>query len=335
MKNGIYRILLMSALFGFIDTVFAESNSLGYKPVFDTTGYLNKNKANESLFIPMKILYENKLLPMGPNAPIDTEHLTRLALSLPVTKVPYILDIEAWKVRHDVDDFTASKSIDKYILVIDTMKKARPDLKFGYFGLPPVKGPIIETQPSQKLLNEWHHALERSRRLVAHVDVLCPECYTYFNNREAWVRYVHLTLKEAKSYGKPIYPFVWSEFMDSTPLRGQFIPRDFWKLQLDLLNKQCDGIIVWGGPDFNTHQKREWDENAPWWIETKALIYKNKQLADNPVKTDISQINRVKPSSKVNTPKKQEVIAAPVMKMTPAHQEVVKPPVKRIQIIKE
>jgi hypothetical protein len=246
------------------------------KPIFDTTKYLNKSKSNEAFFPPMTILYENKLLPHGSDF-IDTEYLRGLALSLPKSSIPYILDIESWKCGKDVDDLTASTSIDKYILVIDTMKKVRPDLKFGYFGIIPVKAPIVETMLSERSMQEWKYALARMDRLILHVDIICPEGYTYFNNQEAWTRYMNLIIKEAKTYGKPIYPFLWPEFMSSTPLKGKFIPSDFWRYQLDFVYKKCDGVIIWGGRDFTVSPtvSREWNESAAWWIETKNFILLN------------------------------------------------------------
>lgn len=245
------------------------------KPIFDATRYLHKSKSNEVFFPLIVILYEKKLLPYGSDR-IDIDHLRKLAYSLPKSSVPYILDIESWKCGKDVDDLTASTSIDKYILVIDTMKKARPDLKFGYFGIIPVKAPIVETILSEQRTKEWKHALERTHRLISHVDVVCPEGYTYFNNQEAWTRYMNMVIKEAKTYGKPIYPFLWPEFMNSTPLKGKFIPSNFWRYQLDFVYKNCDGIIIWGGRDFTVSPtvSREWDENAEWWLDAKSYILK-------------------------------------------------------------
>lgn len=254
---------------------FADTNQIN-KAIYDATKYFNKTKKNEVFFPPLVILYEKKLLPRGSDT-IDVNYLRELALSLPKSSIPYILDIESWKCGKNMDDLSASNSVDKYILVIDTMKKARPDLKFGYFGIIPVKAPIVETIPSDKNMKEWKHALERTHRLISHVDIVCPEGYTYFNNQEAWTRYMNMVIKEAKMYGKPVYPFLWPEFMNSTPLKGKFIPSDFWRYQLDFIYKKCDGVIIWGGRDFSAFPtvSREWDENERWWIDTKGYILKN------------------------------------------------------------
>ena len=275
--KGIYlSSILLYLLPGVVSPLFADVSEVK-KPIFDTTRYLHKLKSNESFFIPMIILYEKKLLPSGPGI-IDINHLRSLALSLPKSSIPYILDIESWKCGRKDDDIVASKSIDKYILVIDTMKKTRPDLKFGYFGIIPTKPPIITNTHVQVQINDWQHALERSRRLVSHVDVICPEGYTYFNDKTVWMRYMEAVINEAKTYGKPIYPFLWPEFMGSTPLNGKFIPRDFWKFQLNYVYTKCDGVIIWGGRNFAVVPavSREWDENAPWWIDTKSYILKNR-----------------------------------------------------------
>jgi hypothetical protein len=268
--NGIIVGLFSVFFLGLFSPSFTDDIVIK-KPIFDTTHYLNKPKSNEVLFIPMTILYEKKLLPYGPDV-IDTEYLRKLALSLPKSSIPYILDIESWKCGKDVDDLTASTSIDKYIIVIDIMKKVRSDLKFGYFGVIPAKAPITLSyiHPEQQRAN-WKHAIDRSRRLASHVDLICPEGYTYTNDKIEWSRYMNDMITEAKMYGKPIYPFLCPEFMKNTPLKGKFIPDDFWKFQLDFVYKKCDAVIIWGGRDFTKVPtvSREWDEDAIWWQITK------------------------------------------------------------------
>ncbi|HZF69981.1 hypothetical protein [Sulfuricurvum sp.] len=268
---SIFILLLNSALSESYADVLEVS-----KPIFDTTRYLNKPKSNESFFIPMTIIYEKKLLPHGPDI-IDKNYLRALAFSLPKSSIPYILDIESWKCGRKENDVQASNSIDKYILVIDTMKQARPDLKFGYFGIIPVKAPLTINTHSEQQMRDWKHALERSKRLVSHVDVICPEGYTYLDDKIIWLRYMEALINEAKTYGKPIYPFLWPEFMEGRSLKGRFIARDFWKVQLDYVYTRCDGVIIWGGRDFSVVPavSREWDEKAPWWIDTKLYIQKN------------------------------------------------------------
>jgi hypothetical protein len=246
------------------------------KPIYDTTGYINKNSVNRSIFIPMTILYQNMLLPKGPDT-IDTLFLTQYAQKLPYSKIPYILDIEAWNVRPNVSDYEANLYIDKYILVIKTLKEARPDLKFGYYGTLPTRDYVSQDPARGMKYQKWYHSNERLKRLAEYVDVICPDLYTHFNDVKTWKQYATAAILEARRYGKPVYPFIWPEYHDANQqLKGTYIDPQFWEQQLLLLNQMADGTIVWGGRDFTVKPtlSRIWNENDPWWAVTKSFILK-------------------------------------------------------------
>lgn len=246
------------------------------KSVYDTTGYLNKNKSNESVFIPMIILYENMLLPMGTES-IDVDFLRSYALSLPKKSTPYILDIEAWKIGSNINDAEANYNIDKYITVIKIMKKTRPDLKFGFFGVLPIRDAVRFGPPTAIEYAKWHYANIRAKRLAEYVDVICPDLYTFYNNENAWKSYAVLALNESKMYNKPVLPFIWPEFHDSnSELKNTFIDSSLWEKEVSFLFKNADGIIIWGGRNLQMHTPRIWDDKAKWWCITKELILQER-----------------------------------------------------------
>lgn len=270
--------LLMSIFYILLFASLSESYifASGFeKHIYDATGYLNKNIQNNRIFIPIKILYQDKLLPFGTEN-IEINHLVNLAKSLPKSSVPYILDIECWDIRPNTSDYEANTNMDKYILVIKTMKEARPDLKFGYFGVLPVRDYVSDKISSAEKLKKWYQANERAKKLAKYVDVICPEFYTFWNNPITWKNYAVEGMAQAKIYRKPVLPFIYPEFMESTPLKGSFIPNDFWKEQLSFLYQSSDGVIIWGGRDFTVKPtvSRIWNENDPWWIMTKSFILK-------------------------------------------------------------
>jgi hypothetical protein len=267
-------ILILYGIHLLSNSIFAGEFSV--KPVYDTTGYSDKNKTNESLFIPMKILYEDMLLPEGPNK-INIVFLTRYAQSLPSSKIPYILDIEAWKIGPTVSDSVANSNIDKYITVIKTMKTARPDLQFGFFGVLPVMDVIRPRVALRAELEQWHHANLRVKRIANYVDVVCPSPYTFYNDLNLWKNFTLFLMREAKMYGKPVLPFLWPEFMDCTPFKGQFLPVSFWEEELMFAYNHGDGVCIWGGRNLVTHEPRVWDEKAGWWSVTKRLILKDRE----------------------------------------------------------
>lgn len=243
------------------------------KPIFDAMLYDNKNINNEVFFKPIKILYDRPNV--DPNEPIDIEHFKKVAESLPKSSIPYIIDIERWNV-HGSDDEEANKNIDKYILVISTMKKVRPDLKFGYYGVLPNRDywSILSNDPRK--VYERRHINDRLKRLVPYVDVVCPSLYTFYNDSEAWKKYASEIIRQAKEYGKPVYPFLWPQYHQGgdKALKFQFIDSKFWKMQLSLVYQGTDGVIIWGAWDLSPESvnSRDWKENAAWWRATKEFI---------------------------------------------------------------
>lgn len=336
MKNLI-KLLFIFYFFLVNTSLNAENIKI---PIYDTTGYLNKNKANQSFFIPMKILFQDMLLPHGPDV-IDTIFLTNYAKRLPNSKIPYILDIECWDIRPKVNDEEANKNIDKYILVIKTLKEARPDLKFGYFGVLPVRDYVSYGTRGKAQLERWNYANIRAKRLAQYTDIIVPEFYMYINDVNHWKNYTILAMKEARMYGKPVLPFIWPEYMDSGQnlklgIAATFMDSNIWRQQLVLLDKLADGIIVWGGRNVlvNPHTSRMWDEDAKWWVETKNLILENKQtdpaaiVKDNIIKKDLS-----KAKSKIYTSQHQDPYLPTSIVLKPTKNPKFQS--KKIEIIKE
>jgi hypothetical protein len=241
------------------------------KPIFDVTLYKNKNLINSKSFVPITMIYGGGLL--AGNV-INIEHLKALAQSLPFSDKPYILDIECWDVR-TLDDTIANKNIDKYILVIDTLKQARPDLKFGYYGVLPDRDYGAPVSGNVGSIAQWEYRNKRLKRLAAHVDVVCPSLYTLTDSQAGWKVYATENIKRAREYSKPVYPYIWPQYHNGNVLLGgKNIPGEFWQKQLELVYQQADGVMIWGG--FNAqkefHGAMEWNENDLWWQVTRQFI---------------------------------------------------------------
>ncbi len=102
--------------------------------------------------------------------------------------------------------------------------------------------------------------------LAHYVDVVFPSLYTTFPNEGDWVKYATENLRQARLYGKKVYAFLWPEYNENSKLKGQRISAEFWRIQLETCRRYADGIVIWGG------WQKEWDETAPWWIETKEFM---------------------------------------------------------------
>ncbi|MDD2781646.1 hypothetical protein [Sulfuricurvum sp.] len=308
MKSKSLFVLLMVLGLTSINALWAA------KPVYDVTGYLYKNPENKSIFIPMNILYQDMLLKKG-NYVIDTAFLTQYAKKLPASDLPYILDIECWNVRPNVSDEVANIHINNLILVIKTLKTARPDLKFGYYGELPTRDYVTRFPATGEKLRKWKHANERLKRLAVYVDVICPDLYTHSEDAESWKQYAKDAIKESRMYGKPVMPFIWPEYHDAhVELKGKYIPAEYWREQLKTLDQLADGIIIWGGRDVtvNPHVSKVWNEEDPWWMVTKEFISgKNESnVVSQTVKTDIAKTREL-PVTVIQKPITVKAIQAP------------------------
>lgn len=245
------------------------------KPVFDGTMYFEKPDRHKDFFPIIPIIYNDKLH-LYQDELIDVENLKRLAKSLPKSLKPYILDIECWNIHSD-NDIEDNRNIDKYILVIKTMKETRPDLKFGYYGVLPNRDYWAPIKQDIDELRRWYRINNRLKRLAQHVDVVCPSLYTFYNDPAGWKRYASENIKRAKEYGKPVYPFLWPQYHEGGNVRPKWKDVDsiFWRMQLDHVYSEADGIIIWGAWDLSTveNKSKYWDDNLAWWKTTKIFIY--------------------------------------------------------------
>jgi hypothetical protein len=174
-------------------------------------------------------------------------------------------DLEEWTLYGQPPDLEAR--IARHLEAADVARKATPGLKFGFYGVVPTSPywPIALNKTDE--LAAWRTLNRRSRVIAAKVDYLFPSLYTFYNDPKGWELTSRAVLKEARQFGKPVYPFLWPRFHDSNKeLRLQEIPRDFWHRELEVCRECADGLVLWGG--FT----EPWDEEAGWWLETKSFM---------------------------------------------------------------
>jgi hypothetical protein len=177
----------------------------------------------------------------------------------------YYFDLEEWTVSN-APLAVINANIDKLARVAQIARQTAPQAKFGFYDQAP-RGdywPIVLNRTSD--LEQWHAINKRSASIAANVDYVLPSLYTFYDDVPGWKKSSGAVLEEARQYGKPVYPFLWPRFHNSnTTLKMAFVPRDFWRQQLEFCRDHADGLVLWGG------YKETWDENAPWWEETRAF----------------------------------------------------------------
>ncbi|MCW9014366.1 MAG: hypothetical protein OQL06_11330 [Gammaproteobacteria bacterium] len=213
-----------------------------------------------------------------------TQRLKKLARKYDGKSRMIVLDIEHWKVQgHPLRPWIINDSIDKYIKTFNIFKTHTKLSKVGYFGgifpISNYKASIASKESSE--YRTWKKDNRKISELAKIVDVAFPSVYTYSDDIKQWEKSFLAKIEQLKTlYTGEIYVFLWPQYFDHSPapehLQLKFIPADFWYHQLEFAQKHVNGVVIWGGWDFDKWKPMEWDNNAAWWIETKAFMKDNK-----------------------------------------------------------
>lgn len=240
--------------------------------VYDATLYRNKPDPSGLGIRPMRIIYSSQFWPGGTPSDClpDQATVRQLALDVASQAEPVVLDIEHWPLQGEAN--TVQTSITRYLQILYWFHDAAPGLRLGYYGAPPIRDywrSIQGTQASD--YQAWSSENLRLTALAATANVIYPSLYTFYADQAGWVAYAEAQIREARRYGKPVYVFLWPQYHDSnTLLGGQYLPADFWRLQLETARRLADGIVIWGG--WAGSGPADWDEAAPWWQATRDFM---------------------------------------------------------------
>jgi hypothetical protein len=236
--------------------------------VYDALLYQNKPDLTKQGLSQLRMIYDSELWPVGS----DKEHpdfsrIGAIAQQLD-PNVPVCVDIEQWPTTGKPE--VVKQSVAKYKAVIGAFRRGLPSVKIGYYSVIPYCDYWRATKAKgQRSYDEWLRDNIKLKEISGPVDFVFPSLYAFYADQKGWETYAIENLKEAKKYGKPVYAFLWPEYHDSNPtLKGTYVPADYWRLELETCYKYADGIVIWGG------WQEQWNENAPWWIETKKFLQK-------------------------------------------------------------
>lgn len=233
------------------------------KPDFEKLGVKNSLLLYEQKFYKIKI---NNLDPIKPS---DFNSVLREIKSFNGDIVQ--IDIETWLGS---GPNAGSEYIDRYAALVTDLKLQFLNKQFGFYDVVPAWAHWnITTNPLWKA--DWLLENRRRQKIADAEDILYPCMYTYHDNYEDWEARSDLILKEARrmAKGKPVVPFLWPRFHQSSINKEnavKFIPREYWKKQLEYVLKNADGVVVW-----NDDQYDKWDNSSPWWMEVQQIIKEN------------------------------------------------------------
>jgi hypothetical protein len=235
--------------------------------MFDALLYLKKPDLSQYGFKNILVIYDGSLWNAGETQrdTINSARIISVAKTLPPNSLVCI-DIESWPLKGPSEVVTQSKK--KYIAVAKLFRENCPTAKIGFYGIVPIRDfwRAIRGEGDESY-KDWDLENSNLQEIADTVDVIFPSLYTFYPDQNGWKIYATANIKEARKYGKPVYPFLWPEYHNSNiTYGGQLIPADFWRLELMTCSQLADGIVVWGG------WQKNWDDNAAWWIETNNFI---------------------------------------------------------------
>lgn len=107
---------------------------------------------------------------------------------------------------------------------------------------------------------KWIESIEANAELYEQLDFLCPSIYTFYpavdladKNVERWKIYATENVAIAKTFDKPVYPYMMINYHPSGPL----LPAWFIQFQIEqIIALKVDAMIWFSGIGFN------WDTTA-------------------------------------------------------------------------
>lgn len=154
------------------------------------------------------------------------------------------------------DNDRAMKAMDYYLKVLRYVKKARPNIKWGFYAIPftSVWSPT----------NDFFNDQNKFAPLLKECDVFFPSLYTFYSNPATLLangNYLENNLdgaiKLGLKYKKPVLVFMWHRYHNSNEKESmKEIPDKIWKGQIETVASQnvngkfVDGILWWGADAY-------------------------------------------------------------------------------------
>ncbi len=223
--------------------------------------FLQKNNIQKVGFInDVQFLDPNKPFTFSPLL-LDRE-LTRAFPNTQESGIAYI-DLEAPYLEYlmnaniNSSEFKRSKKL--FLEVLAYAKKARPNVKWGYYYVP------FTTYWSRT--KAFYDKDQRITEIIQNSDVLFPSIYIFYNkvnfsleNKSYLKENTEQVIRIAQKYNKKVYPLVMTRYHPSNASIGNetIAETDFRAYIATLKNttyngKSVDGIMLWNADGYSNH----------------------------------------------------------------------------------
>ncbi len=226
-------------------------------PVYDNMFFPGKPATAAAGLVASNIIYGGKIWPHHENYGVlpSREAYAALVAEHSTEPGPIVIDIERLPLSGDRP--TVVQRLHVLATLADWTHAAVPGRVVGYFGYNTLTDVVPENRP---------YAVALAR----HVDAFFVPVYARDDDRAAWARRAKAEIAEARRYakGKPVYFYLWPQYLDRTPKQFQWISGADWRFQLDFAYREADGIVLWGTRHYG------WDASSGWWDATLAFMHR-------------------------------------------------------------
>lgn len=242
--------------------------------IFDATAYVGRPDWRRLGIEPIHVI-DRGVWPDGAGrfGPPDPARVQRYVDSLPRDNAPIVMDFEQYDLTGT--DAAARTALVELRALALAFRAAAGSRQIGFYGNIPISSfaPGAASGRGTAPYIAWQRQNDRLRSLQDPVHMLFPSAYTNNPSHEAWVAYATSQICEARRLSrKPVYLFIWPEYHDGSPLSGQYLSADFWRLQLETAYRLADGVVIWGGYNLAADHPRPWNPQATWYAPTLAFI---------------------------------------------------------------
>lgn len=219
------------------------------------------------------VAYETSLWPAGGNkAEPDVNYIANNYIPKIRSQNPdvVVIDIEHWPFKSTMTAAQITANITKFKKIVSVFRREMPNTKIGFYLIMPERNWLAPCGDPKKVASRttaWHARNMKLQPLADAVDIIFPSLYTFYEDAKSqacWSKYAIANINEAKSYGKPVWPFLWMKYHTT----GNLIPASFWRQQLETVYTHADGLAIWS----MAASTDKWSFTAPWWVETAAFL---------------------------------------------------------------
>lgn len=154
------------------------------------------------------------------------------------------------------DNQRAMKAMNYCLDVLKYAKKARPNIKWGFYAIP-----FTSVWDANQ---EFFKAQNKFAPLLKECDIFFPSLYTFYSDPAVRLvngNYLNYNLdgviRLGIKYNKPVYIFMWHRYHNSNQKESmKEIPDNIWKDQIETVASQnvngkfADGILWWGADTY-------------------------------------------------------------------------------------